>query len=119
MDKSIIERVQSCGFDVYMRDVSDTYLFFTDGTNIGYLQHREMDGFSLSTVHIPNTTSGTGFVVARFMADITCRELAECFVRCPSDFMGQGLAKSVVKWRDWDHFHNSNQWNKSFNKVTG
>jgi hypothetical protein len=64
MSPEIIEQVTAAGFDVYMRDPKDTYMFFTDGKNIGYLQDDRLAGLTLSTVHKANRSTGTGFRIA-------------------------------------------------------
>jgi len=115
MDTSTIETVQSFGFDVYMRDTADTYMFFTDGKNIGYLQYNRPEGFTLNTVHIPNADTGTGLSVARHLGGFTERELRECFLLNPIGYRFR--SEPPKKWRNWLHFENSSKWNKSFHKV--
>lgn len=103
MDRATIAKVQAFGFDVWMRNLErDTYLWFTDGTRIGYLQEGA-GGFTLCTVHKPNHTSGTGYQIARDVGDFTKADLVRCFAAQPH-WAYASEAKSVVKYRGMAHF---------------
>jgi hypothetical protein len=58
-----IKAVHGAGFDLYMSEDPRwaSYGFFTDGTRIGYIQEGGFEGVTLSTVHVPNRQTGTGF----------------------------------------------------------
>ena len=83
MKQEVIDAITAAGFDVYMRDQKDTYLLFTDGKNIGYLQADRLAGFTISTVHKPNTTTGTGFQIERHATEFTAEMLARAFITTP------------------------------------
>lgn len=117
MDNSIIAKVQSFGFTVYMRKPSDTWLYFTtpDGKSIGYLQDGRLEGISLGTVHVPNRTSGTGFQVERNADALTKEDLQRCFAAAPH-WAGRDAA-SVVKWRDIDAMIAANIFNREYHVI--
>jgi hypothetical protein len=115
MEQRIIDAVAAAGFDVWMRDPKDTWMLFTDGKNIGYLQSDRMAGYTISTVHIPNTTSGTGFQIERHVADFTRDMLARAFVHCPDWFRRD--AASVRKYRDIEHYRAESSFNEAYQLV--
>lgn len=116
MKQEVIDHIASLGFDVYMQDPSDTYLHFTDGVNIGYLQEARYGGFDLSTVHKPNTKSGTGFRVGDSISleGLTAETLARAFIKYPS---WASYPSSVVKYRDIEHFLGADQFNAKYKLV--
>jgi hypothetical protein len=115
MNRDIIAKIQSFGFSVYMRKESDTWLLFTDGKNIGYLQDGPQ-GFGLSTVHKPNQTSGTGYQIERHEADFDKADLEICFVDAPgwADFRSRATVK---KYRDITEYIAANSFNQEYKLV--
>ncbi len=114
MKREIIDAVAAAGFDVYMRKTSDTWLIFTDGQRLGYLK----DDGCLSTVHIPNVTSGTGFQIERHadMRTLLTREnLERAFAHCPH--WHRRVAGSVRKYRDIEHYRASSTFNADYQLV--
>lgn len=114
----IIERIREAGFTAYMRDRDDTYLYFTDGTRIGYLQNNRWSGLSLTTVHVPNTTTGTGFGVAEHLSeeDLTREVLERAFAFTPAWAPTRDLA-SRRKWKDFAEFQRSSTFNAAYKPV--
>lgn len=112
----IIDAVKSAGFDVYMRNEGDSWLLFTDGTRIGYLENSRTTGLRISTVHVPNVHSGTGFAIIDGLAigDLTRATLSEGFQYAPD--WGRHIA-SVRKWRDFEAFHDANSFNRAYCKI--
>lgn len=81
-----------------------TYAFFTDGQRIGYIENHRLEGLRLSTVHIPNRSSGTGFGVARDRpVMLTLEGLSEAFAMYPS-WASQTDRESVRKWPSVESF---------------
>lgn len=118
MDKRVIAKVQSFGFSVYMQNPEkDTWLYFTDGTHIGYLQYDRIEGYSLSTVHVPNQKTGTGFQVEQRVSDFDKTMLERCFITTPEWARDEGARRSVVKWRDIDHFRSGSPFNREYKLV--
>lgn len=102
MDQSVIDKVAAAGFDVWMRKPGDTWLLFTDGKNIGYLQDDRPAGYCISTVHMPNRSTGTGFQIERHVSDFSKKMLARAFAHCPD--WARGNAGSVKKYRDIEDY---------------
>lgn len=115
MDRSIIDKIQGFGFDVYMRDPGDTYLFYTDGKRVGYLQDDRF-GFSISTVHMPGKNVGTGFQMIRHAGSFTKEDLESGFAYAPSWASGRDLP-FVVKYKDIKDWRSRDSWNGSFKLV--
>lgn len=124
--QSVIDAVAAAGFDVYMRDPRDTYLLFTDGKNIGYLQDDRLAGYCISTVHMPNTTTGTGFQIERHVSGFTPEMLRRAFATAPSwaaqrefrfPFYGDVQYGSVRKYRDMEHYLCSDSWHAGYRLV--
>lgn len=117
----VVQAVVDAGFDVYMRDVKkDTWLIFTDGVHIGYLQNAPMGGVSLGTVHMPNGSTGTGFRLAEHLGagDLTRGKLIEAFSFAPSWASGRGRDRaSVRKWPDIEACCASNSFNAAYRRV--
>lgn len=109
-------KIQDLGFDVYMRDPKDTYCYYTDGTQIGYVQEGRFEGYAISTVHVPNRQTGTGFRMVDHAPEITPVGLQAGFAQYPS-WARADQRSSVVKWRDIEHFLNSDSWRKGFRKM--
>lgn len=116
MDRSIIEQVQSYGFDVYMRNERDTYMIFTDGQHLGYLQVDRMSGYTLRTVHKPNSQTGTGYQVERFIGEINKEMLKACFVHVPQ-WASSRDREGVKKYRDIEDYRKSSQFNAEYKLV--
>lgn len=116
MDQDIIRAVQDAGFQVYMRDPKDTYLYFTDGISIGYLQNNHMDGTSIRTVHVANKTTGTGFYIADRLEKLTEKTLRRAFVIAPREASYREV-NSVHKFRNMKAFRNLCEWNKLLQLV--
>lgn len=118
MDHDIIRTVIGMGFDVYMRDPDkDTWLIFVDDGQLGMLQYRPMEGFTLSTMHVPNRHTGTGFQVARHVPDINEAQMRECFQRGVPSWMPSSTP-APVKWRGIQDFLNRDSWNAGYRQVT-
>ena len=110
MRPEIIQAITDAGFDVYMRDLKDTYCDFTDGQNIGYLQEGRFGGVDLSTVHIPNRASGTGYSVEQDVdiARIDAEMLSRTF-EAP-DWARNRDAAVTRKWPSLEAFLTADSW---------
>lgn len=114
MKTETIQAIKEAGFSVYMREEKDTYAYFTDGVNIGYIQENSWDGISISTVHIPCHECGTGYGIEKNMNTISRERLIQAFIHHPS---WGGFQSKVKKWRDMKQFLGANSWNRSFKEV--
>lgn len=103
IDDATLDEIAAAGYDVYMpSEGMQTYAFYTDGVRIGYIQRDYFGGWSISTVHVPNHETGTGFRVGEMNAIIP-EVLRDAFMHAPSWADSQDRA-SVVKWKDMDAF---------------
>lgn len=107
IDDETLDAIANLGFAVYQPTTGQkTYLYYTDGTRIGYLQKGDFGGLSISTVHIPNRTTGTGFQ-ATDAADpalvLTRSELERGFMHAPS-WASSDDRKATHKWADMAAF---------------
>lgn len=102
-----LDAIAACGFDVFQNPESKwrSYAYFTDGNHIGYLQSGAFGGVEISTVHIPNPTSGTGFHLGP-VESITHEALFAAFVRAPS-WADRACVESVRKWPSIESMKNT------------
>lgn len=115
---TVIQRIVASGFDVYQRKPEDDFLYFTDGTRIGYLENTRLAGLRLTSVHAPNPQTGTGFLIAEFIApnQIDRALLSQAFILVP-EHSADANASRRTKWRSWDEFHNVSPWNRGYQLV--
>ena len=112
LPRESVEYIASLGYRVFMRDPSDTYAYFSDGTRIGYVEHDRMAGFTISTVHMPSRDVGTGYQVSRH-GPLTS-ELLEEAIRTHTPAWDRRNSSAVLKYRDLDQFLASSTWNAGF-----
>lgn len=108
-----INTIKAQGYRVFVRDDNPTYCFFTDGTRIGYAQwggYRQ----SVSSVHMPNKTTGTGFGVAD---EITPTTLAAALNRPYPHWASAADRASVKKYADMDAYLKASKWNSELIEV--
>ena len=61
--QEVIQEIKAEGLRVYGPEKLTSYVFFTDGVNVGYAQYDMFEGVKYCTEHLPNSISGTGYVV--------------------------------------------------------
>lgn len=106
------------GCKVYQRKPeSDTWFYYTDGTNIGYVQFPRRECPSLSSVHMPNSTSGTGFKLTDRWEEINERGMRNAMMMVAPHWATSSDAKASKKWRNWDAFHAANAYNAEYQEV--
>lgn len=125
MRREVIEKVKSLGYAVYMRDLKDTYLIYTDGRRIAYLEdaRNPFTGISISTKHRPNTTTGTGLDVYRHiqLSDVT-KEALELALR-PLPFgpnshgMKKGDADTIIPYNGIEEFRQESRFNEKYKRI--
>lgn len=117
MKAETLAAIHKSGFRVFMRHINDSYCHFTspDGLSIGYLEESRFGGFNLCTVHVPNTSSGTGYQVERESAGpLTSEFLSRAFILRPwwaTDPMPQ-------KWKSWEAYAKANPFNAANTEIT-
>jgi len=115
---ALIARIRELGYRVFMRLPSDSWLYYTDaeGKNIGQLSAERFGGYWITTVHIPNRTTGTGFRVKE-CSDVDAAALELGFATFPGWPLGPDAAATVKKWDSWEHFQRRDSWNASYREV--
>ncbi len=99
--QSNIAKIKAAGYRVFVSKAAEpTYCYYTDGTNIGYAQWNRM-GDSVSSVQVPNRTSGTGFIVADV---INADTLKEALVGVAPSWATREDRGSVKKFSDFAAF---------------
>lgn len=102
-----LDTIAALGFDIYQSNGPhwQSYAYFTDGENIGYIENSRLRGLCLSTVHVPNRTTGTGFAMTgdRDTVTLTREYLSQTFVHAPVWASG-GDRASVTKWKSFEAF---------------
>jgi hypothetical protein len=100
-----ISAIAALGFRVYMSTNPhfQTYCFYSDGTRIGYLQREDLTGgLSVSTVHLPNRQTGTGFKIGNCSA-LDRAQLESGFITAPGWANSRDLA-SIRKYKSLAEF---------------
>lgn len=117
MEREIIDAVTKAGFDVYMRNEADTWLLFTDGTHIGYIERNRLNGgVRLGSVHKPSREHGTGFEIAPHLPlhNVNREHLLEAFKLAPSWARDVG---SVKKFHSFEAYRSANSFNAEYRLV--
>lgn len=94
--QQLIDSIKAEGLQVFGPEKLTSYVFFTDGTRIGYGQYNSVGGIKFSTVHKPCRECGTGF-----QAD----SIKEALSFAP--FWATGT-DAVRKYKDFEEFKNKN-----------
>lgn len=99
-----IAAIKAMGFSVYQNPDShwQTYLFYTDGTRIAYLQNDGLQGLCISTVHVPDKQVGTGYGLGPIPA-LTRQALEVGFIHAPNWASGADR-NATRKFADWAAF---------------
>ena len=112
-----IKTIKTAGFRVFVHGPVEkaTYCYFTDGVRIGYAQWDSpyKGDESLSTVHMPNTTTGTGY---KLDCPISADNLPLAFQFVPHWASRQDAA-TLKKYRDWNAFFNRDSFNSQLLEV--
>ena len=116
ISQETIDAIHEAGFRVFMRTPYDSWLYFVDDADrIGYAQETRSGFVSISTVHIPNSETGTGFVLDD-IPSLSANNLAKAFVIAPRWVTG-GQAASVNKWANWEAFKASSPFNADYKMI--
>ena len=116
ISQETIDAIHEAGFRVFMRTPYDSWLYFVDDADrIGYAQETRSGFVSISTVHIPNSETGTGFVLDD-IPSLSADNLAKAFVIAPRWATGRQRA-SVQKWANWEAFKASSRFNADYKMI--
>lgn len=94
----LIDNLKEKGLQVFGPETLTSYVFFTDGKNIGYAQYNNVGGVKYSTVHKANKQTGTGFEA----------QDAKAALGFAPHWASEADRMSVVKYRDFAEFQNKN-----------
>lgn len=96
--QQLIDDIKADGLQVFGPEKLTSYLYFTDGTRIGYAQYDRVMGFQYSTVNKRGKQCGTGF-----RADSVEQALAVI----PS-WANSADRSMVRKYKDFEEFKKNN-----------
>jgi len=114
MKQDIIDLVKSLGFKVYMKNPKDTWLYFTEGDKIGYLQEYYYGGYSISTCCIPNKQCGSGFALGQ-VDKIDYKTLKKAFyIPCWANSMDRESSKP---WPNFESFNRMGLFPNEYKEV--
>ena len=92
----LIDSLKDKNLQVYGPEKLTTYVWFTDGKRIGYVQYNGYEGVKYSTVHKANKKTGTGFSA----------QDAQAALEFAPHWASDADRKSVVKYSDFAEFQN-------------
>lgn len=101
-------------FTIIYSSGAPTYIYFSDGVNIGYAQEGRWGGVRISTVHIPTIGIGSGFGLQGEFESIvtpTLEDAKKAFVIAPNWAKASDRSK-VKKFKDVNHYLS-----QSINKI--
>lgn len=96
--QQLIDDIKAEGLQVFGPENLTSYVWFTDGTRIGYGQYNNFDGAKFSTVHKACRECGTGF-----QAD----SIEQALSFAPS-WASSADRSAVRKYKDFDEFKTKN-----------
>lgn len=117
MQNDAIDHVKAQGFRVFMHDGNQkhAWLVYTDGTRLAVLSESRFGGYSVSTKHRPNSTTGTGFQIVENveLSRLSKQELECGFATAP--YWAHAMQRaSVRKWEGLASFLGSDSWNARY-----
>ena len=117
-----INQLNAYGLDVYVKppvrhSLPATYGYYTDGKRIAYFQIGHWGGVEISTVHIPNRQTGTGFRMVDATDRPTESQVGSGFAHSPH-WAGLSDRESVQKFRDFEDFKNRSLFGGDLTLVT-
>lgn len=95
------EKLLANGFRVFQHEKGSSWLTFGKNGNVGDVEHDPFRGYSFSTVHKPNTTTGEGFLIERELPNATINNANSTFIFVPG-WASKQDRDSVVKYKNID-----------------
>lgn len=96
--QQLIDDIKADGLQVFGPEKLTSYVYFTDGTRIGYVQYDPMSGEKFSTVNKPCKQCGTGYRVDTAQ---------QALVIIPS-WANSADRSMVRKYKDFEEFKKNN-----------
>ena len=90
----LIQSLKDKGYQVFGPCALTTYVWFTNGVNIGYVQIDRLEGIRYSSVHKANKYTGTGFIA----------DGAEDALSYVPSWVSHTERVSIVKFKDMEEF---------------
>jgi hypothetical protein len=107
-----IDAIKAAGLQAYMRNPDDTWVYYTDGTRIAQIGFDRLTGWTLTTCHMPNTTTGCGFRLDSPNA-LDAHTLESGFMTAPAWAYARDR-QTVRKWKNWEAFRSANPFNQGY-----
>ena len=105
-----IDSIKGFGFKVYQRKDSDSWVYYTLNDSIAYLENAYFGGFNISSVHIPNVSTGSGYQIKR---DVVLDKW-----NLMQGFSGPSWTNCRSNpFKDMDSFINSCAFNNSYREI--
>lgn len=116
LTQEVIDKIKAAGFDVYMYEPGASWLIYTDGTQVAYLQDNRFGGLNISTKHHPNKHHGSGFIAVENLEvnDLTREILERGFMTMPH---WADHRYPVRKYKDIEEFLASGYFSPRYRKV--
>lgn len=110
----LLAMAHALGCKVYQRKPeTDTWFYFTDGTNIGYAQFPRREASKLCSVHKPSKQVGTGFDAG---TPATGADMLRAMTMHAPGWAHRD-ARHVVKWKSWEEFKARDSYNTQYQEV--
>ena len=100
-----IKILKKAGFQVLVPKKSKTFCIFSKDNKIGYCQIERGYAFSFSTVHKPNSKSGTGYRIHNDITIPTAKHAKDAFVLA-SHWANRKDVEIIVKYKSLDDYKN-------------
>ena len=111
--QEFIKMLKKAGFQVLIPKESKTYCVFGKDNKIGYCQIGGSGLFEFSTVHKPNSKTGTGYRIHSDITTPTTKHAEDAFAFVPH-WANRKDMETIVKYKSLDDYKNGlfgNQYN--------
>jgi hypothetical protein len=97
---SYIRTLLDFGFRVIVPDVEKpTYCHIARHNSIGYIQYKEYEGLEFITVHVPNKSTGTGFLFKEGVTSPTVQDAIDLL-----NYRGWNFDSTREYYKNLEHF---------------
>jgi hypothetical protein len=113
--ESAVEQIKAAGYRIFMRNRADSYAIFGDDTGVAYVQFEPMAGYTVSTSHVPNKESGTGYQIERHVPELTPEMLRRAVKTVVPSWHRHD--KAPTKYASVDAYTERDAWTRSYSEV--
>ena len=97
----LVKELKEGGFKCYVPEVRQkTWFYVVKGNDIAYVQYDRFCGFTVSTTHMPNSKTGTGFRVIEGKEKLTVDDVKQGFICYPNWCSDKESVKKYKSWED-------------------